>query len=61
MATQESFMEESLIKQLTSGTSQWVYRKDIRTEDQLWDNFRNKLNLNNVNFPKSYTKVAFRS
>ncbi len=47
MATQESFMEESLIKQLTSGTSQWVYRKDIRTEDQLWDNFRNKLNLNN--------------
>lgn len=48
MAELESTMENNLIKQLTTDTSQWTYRKDITTEDALWANFRQKLNQNNV-------------
>ena len=47
MSTKENFMEDSLIQQLISGQSQWVLREDIKNEDQLWDNFRQKLNSNN--------------
>lgn len=48
MAELESTMENNLIKQLTTDTSQWTYRKDITTEDALWANFRQKLNQNNL-------------
>ena len=47
MPTKETFMEDSLIQQLISGQSQWVLREDIKNEEQLWDNFRQKLNSNN--------------
>ena len=47
MSTKETFMEDSLIQQLISGQSQWVLREDIKNEEQLWDNFRQKLNSNN--------------
>lgn len=40
--------ENALIKQLTEGDSQWSYRPDIRTEDDLWNNIREKLNHNNL-------------
>lgn len=48
MAELESVMENNLIKQLTTDTSQWTYRKDITTEEALWENFRQKLNQNNL-------------
>ena len=28
--------------------SQWTYREDLKTEEQLWDNFFEKLAQNNV-------------
>lgn len=47
--TSEVVIENNLIQQLISGESQWVYRKDLRTEDDLWANFRIKLENNNKN------------
>ena len=44
----ESEMEDLLIKQLTSGLSQWTYRPDLTTEEALWNNLREKLNRNNI-------------
>lgn len=41
-------LENNLIKQLTSGQSQWVYREDLRTEAALWQNLREKLEQNNT-------------
>lgn len=46
--TSESKMERDLINQLVSGVSQWTERPDLRTEDDLWNNFRQKLEQNNV-------------
>lgn len=43
----ESELEDSLIKQLICGESQWTYRGDLHTEDELWQNFKNKLENNN--------------
>lgn len=48
----ESKMEELLIKQLTHGVSQWTYRPDLRTEEALWNNLREKLNRNNIDAPR---------
>lgn len=48
MAMLESEMEALLIKQLCCNISQWTYRADIRTEADLWDNLRKKLNQNNL-------------
>jgi len=44
----ESEMEKLLIEQLCCDVSQWTYRDDIRTEADLWDNLRQKLNQNNI-------------
>ena len=44
----EKDMEELLIQQLCTGESQWTRRPDIRTEDDLWNNLRDKLNQNNI-------------
>ncbi len=44
----ESRMEELLIDQLTKDVSQWTYRGDLKTEDDLWNNLREKLNRINV-------------
>ena len=44
----ESEMEKLLIEQLCCDVSQWTYRDDIRTEADLWDNLRKKLNQNNI-------------
>lgn len=44
---EELQMEDKLIKQLTHGESQWTLREDIKTEDDLWDNFFTILQNNN--------------
>ena len=46
--TDEKQMEDLLIQQLTSGESQWVYRDDLKTEEQLWNNVKDKLEQNNI-------------
>ena len=48
MSQMESEIEERLIKQLITGDSQWNYREDIHTEDDLWNNIRQKLDANNI-------------
>ncbi|MEN1967820.1 type I restriction endonuclease subunit R [Lentibacillus sp. N15] len=45
--TPEAELENNLIKQLINGESQWTYRKDLHTEADLWNNFREKLENNN--------------
>ncbi|API88052.1 DEAD/DEAH box helicase [Marinilactibacillus sp. 15R] len=45
--TAEQVLEDNLIKKLISGDSQWTYRDDLHTEEELWENFRHKLELNN--------------
>ena len=47
MAELESAIEKSLIDKLCHDTSQWTYRPDIKTEKQLWDNFKYILEQNN--------------
>jgi len=47
MAELESVIEKRLIDQLCSGESQWTYRGDIHTEEQLWNNFKYILEQNN--------------
>lgn len=46
--TDELEIEKQMIEQLTSGESQWTYRKELNTEELLWDNFFEKLEQNNV-------------
>ncbi len=43
----ESMIEKKLIEQLIYGDSQWIYRKDLKTEEDLWKNFRYILEQNN--------------
>lgn len=43
----ESMIEQKLIEQLVYGDSQWTYRKDLKTEADLWENFRYILEQNN--------------
>ena len=40
MAELESIIEQKLIDQLIYGESQWTYRADLKTEEDLWNNFR---------------------
>lgn len=47
MRQQELQMEDKLIKQLTHDESQWTLREDIKTEDDLWNNFFTILQNNN--------------
>lgn len=43
----EASIEDKLIKQLVEGESQWTFRGDIHTFDDLWNNFRKSLIQNN--------------
>ncbi len=47
MAELESVIEQRLIDQLIYGTSQWTYRPDLKTQEELWNNFRYILEQNN--------------
>ena len=43
----EAMIEQKLIEQLVYGDSQWTYRKDLKTEADLWENFQYILEQNN--------------
>ena len=43
----ESMIEKKLIEQLIYGDSQWTYREDLKTEEDLWKNFKYILEQNN--------------
>ena len=43
----ESIIEKKLIDQLAYGDSQWIYREDLKTEEDLWKNFKYILEQNN--------------
>ena len=43
----ERIIEEKLIEQLVYGDSQWTYREDLKTEEDLWRNFKYILEQNN--------------
>ena len=47
MQQQDLQMESKLIQQLTRDESQWTLREDLKTEDDLWDNFFTILQNNN--------------
>ena len=59
MAELESVIEKRLIDQLCCDESQWTYRPDIKTEEQIWANFKyileqnNKAKLNDVPLSES--------
>ena len=36
----ERVIEDNPIEQLVFGESQWTYREDLKTEEDLWNNFR---------------------
>ena len=43
----EAMIEHKLIEELVYGDSQWIYREDLKTEEDLWGNFRYILEQNN--------------
>ena len=43
----EAIIEKKLIEQLVYGDSQWTYREDLKTEADLWANFKYILEQNN--------------
>ena len=47
MAELEKTIEDKLIEQLTTGKSQWTYRPDLHTEEELWANLRSILERGN--------------
>ena len=47
MSELESMIEKKLIEQLIYGDSQWTYREDLKTDEDLWANFRYILEQNN--------------
>lgn len=54
MADNESILENKLIHELATGDSQWTYRPDLKTEDDLWNNIREKLgNMNSGSVQKN--------
>lgn len=44
----ESMVEERLIELLGIGENQWTYRPDLKTEDDLWNNLRQKIVQKNL-------------
>lgn len=60
--TAEQVLEDTLIQNLISGDSQWTYRNDLHTEEELWENFRQKLEVNNKDVLKGIplTEQEFR-
>lgn len=47
MAELEKTIEDKLIEQLTEGKSQWTYRPDLHTEEDLWANLRSIIERGN--------------
>ncbi|MDK9864068.1 hypothetical protein [Staphylococcus equorum] len=46
--TKELKIENQFIKILSEKENQWRYREDIKTEPDLWNNFRAHLNRLNI-------------
>lgn len=44
----EAEIEAKLIEELCEGHNQWNYRADLKSEDDLWQNLRQKINQNNL-------------
>ncbi len=44
---EEAEVEEQLIRVLGEGHNQWAYRPDLKSEEDLWDNLRQKIISNN--------------
>ena len=72
MSELESSIEKKLIEQLCFGDSQWTYRDDLKTEQDLWNNFRyileqnNKAKLNDIpltddEFEQVKNRISFAS
>ncbi|MDU1315819.1 type I restriction endonuclease subunit R [Anaerococcus hydrogenalis] len=55
-------LEKDLINQLISGKSQWTYEPAIKTHEDLWNNFRKILEINNKSVLADYplTDSEFR-
>lgn len=55
-------LEKDLINQLVSGKSQWTYEPSIKTHEDLWNNFRKILEINNKSVLADYplTDSEFR-
>ena len=47
MSRLELEIENNLIEELSTEKSQWTFRDDLRTEEQLWANFRKILESHN--------------
>ncbi|SEQ56297.1 type I restriction enzyme, R subunit [Ignavigranum ruoffiae] len=47
-STLEQELENNLIQQLITGESQWTYRPDLKSEEDLWQNFFDILERNNT-------------
>lgn len=47
MSKKETTIESELIERLTLGKSQWTYCENLKTEEDLWNNFKNILENNN--------------
>lgn len=47
MSKLEFEIENNLIDELRSGASQWTYKENLRTEEQLWTNFKDILESHN--------------
>lgn len=60
--TSESEMEKNLITQLITGVSQWTFRPELNSEENLWANLKQKLEQNNTNVLKEIplTEQEFR-
>lgn len=60
--TAEQVLEDNLIKKLITGDSQWTYREDLCSEADLWENLREKLEVNNKDVLNGVplTKQEFR-
>lgn len=60
--TAEQILENNLIQKLITGQSQWTYREDLRNENDLWENFRQKLEIHNKDVLKDVplTEQEFR-
>lgn len=50
--TSESEMEKNLITQLVTAVSQWTFRPELNSEEDLWTNLKEKIEQNNSNVLK---------
>ena len=52
--TKEAQLEQNLIELLCEGHGQWTYRPDLKSEADLWQNLRDKIENRNKSEPKRH-------